>query len=338
MSSRPIPVRRALAAAARLAPATRTLGWLTTWLMTAAMGALALSQAIGITGSPTVYVVHSLTPYLLAPAAPLAALAALGRHHVLALTNAMILLALMVLTGPVVFDGGAPLAPPDAATVRVAHANAYYMNDTPRAAAATLLGLGVDVIAVTEYDDELADAFDALGVDDRYAFRIDQSSPSPGGVALFSRYPIVEGSVVLIGRQYGIEAIVDVNGSLLRVMVVHPFPGADETALADLNNDLRVFAARAASPGPPTMLVGDFNASRWHPQFRELLGTGLADAHEALGKGFSRSWPTGAGLPRFVRLDHALLDDRVIPVQVNDIVVPGSDHLGFVVEVAILNR
>ena len=314
------------------------LGWLTTWLMTATMGALALSQAIGITGSPTVYVVHSLTPYLLAPAAPLAALAALGRHHLLALTNAILVLALLVLTAPVVFNPDPQAVPADAATVKIAHANAYYLNDSPRAAAATLLGLGVDVIAVTEFNAELAGAFDDLDVADWYAFRIDLSSPSPGGVALLSRYPIVDGSVVLIGRQYGIEAIIDVNGSLLRVIVVHPFPGTDETALADLNNDLRVFAGRAASPGPPTMLVGDFNASRWHPQFRELLETGLADAHEALGKGFSRSWPTGAELPRFVRLDHALLDDRVIPVQVNDIVVPGSDHLGFVVEVAIIDR
>ncbi len=306
--------------------------------MTATMGTLALSQAVGITGSPTAYVVHSLTPYLLAPAAPLAALAALGRHHLLALTNAMILLALLVLTGPVVFDGGAPLAPPNAATVRVAHANAYYMNDAPRAAAATLLGLDAAVLAVTEYDDELADAFDALGVDDRYAFRIDQSSPSPSGVALFSRYPIVEGAVERIGSQFGIDATINVDGTLLQVMVVHPFPGTGDTALAELNNDLRVFAERAASPSPPTMLVGDFNASRWHPQFRKLLGAGLVDAHEARGQGFSRSWPTGAALPRFVRLDHALLDERVIPLQVDDVVVTGSDHLGFVVEVAIVDR
>ena len=54
---------------------------------------------------------------------------------------------------------------------------------------------------------------------------------------------------------------------------------------------LATIGDEATSPGPPTIVVGDFNASRWHPPFRRLLRRGLRDSHEWLGHGFSTSWP-----------------------------------------------
>ena len=40
-------------------------------------------------------------------------------------------------------------------------------------------------------------------------------------------------------------------------------------------------------------------------------------------------------LPPFVRLDHALVRDGLIPTSTKDFTVPGSDHRGFVVSLAI---
>jgi hypothetical protein len=36
-----------------------------------------------------------------------------------------------------------------------------------------------------------------------------------------------------------------------------------------------------------------------------------------------------------VRLDHALVGPGVVPTAIDDIQVPGSDHRGFVVDVAV---
>ena len=82
------------------------------------------------------------------------------------------------------------------------------------------------------------------------------------------------------------------------------------------------------------MVVGDFNASFWHPDFRALLDDGFTDAHIAAGKGFSASWPTDRWYPPFVRLDHALTTDSLVSTDVEDFDIAGSDHRGFVVTVA----
>jgi endonuclease/exonuclease/phosphatase (EEP) superfamily protein YafD len=84
----------------------------------------------------------------------------------------------------------------------------------------------------------------------------------------------------------------------------------------------------------PTMVIGDFNATYWHPDFRRLLDAGFVDAHTASGQGFSTSWPTDSLVPPFVRLDHALTIGGLVATEVDDFEIPGSDHRGFVVTVS----
>ncbi len=60
-----------------------------------------------------------------------------------------------------------------------------------------------------------------------------------------------------------------------------------------------------------------------------------ADAHEQTGHGLSFSWPADRGLlPPLFRLDHALMSDGVTATALRDVAIPGSDHVGFVVEPA----
>ncbi len=80
-------------------------------------------------------------------------------------------------------------------------------------------------------------------------------------------------------------------------------------------------------------MIGDFNASYWHPAFRDLLRQGLTDAHMALGKGWSTSWPTDEFIPPFVRLDHTLTGNGLVSTDVDDFRLTGSDHAAFVVTV-----
>ena len=109
----------------------------------------------------------------------------------------------------------------------------------------------------------------------------------------------------------------------------HPHPrGLDAASWATLKT-------QATSAPGAVAVVGDFNSTRWNPPFGDLLAAGLHDAHESVGQGLSRSWPNlGFPVP-LMRLDHALVNDKVGVVSVHDVDVPGSDHIGFVTELAV---
>jgi endonuclease/exonuclease/phosphatase (EEP) superfamily protein YafD len=90
----------------------------------------------------------------------------------------------------------------------------------------------------------------------------------------------------------------------------------------------------------PFVIAGDFNSTRFRPEFKRLLDAGLIDAHDTLGRGLSTSFQlaaTGAlaAAGGIVRLDHALLSDGVWPVSSRDLDAGGSDHVPFVVTLAV---
>ncbi len=304
------------------------------WLAVAGMGMVALTEAAGWTGLPIVFATQALTPYVLTPAVPLALVASSLGRHAMAVLSATIAVALLWLSAPVVFHASAPDPASDGVHLTLAHANVYYKNPQPQQAGEVLLNLDADVIAVTEYFQPIRDVLDAGGIDTTHPYRIDRAPGDRNGVALFSRYPIISGEVIKIGHQSGIDATIDVDGTSVRVLVVHPLPGVDRSSLRRWRADLPVIGTRALSTDLPTIVVGDLNASRWHPAFRHLLGRGLIDAHEQLGRGFSVSWPSGLTAPTFVRLDHALITDGLVATDIDDIDIPGSDHRGFVVSIA----
>lgn len=304
------------------------------WSTVAVMGMVALSQAAGATPLPPFYVLQALTPLLLVPAAAIAVGAIVKRRRLMAATSIAVMAGLLWLVVPVALHDGALAAPDGARSFTLTHANAYFRTDSPAAAAAALLAEYADVMAVTEQSPQLEAALVAAGATQRYPFRVGAASDERNGVALYSRFPVVGASTAPIGGQPGIDARLDVDGSEVRVVVVHPLPGVDRSDLAQLRRDLPAIDAMARADTVPTVIVGDFNSSRWHPAFRALLRH-WTDAHESLGRGLSVSWPVHQLVPAFVRLDHALTDDGMTALAVHDVDVPGSDHRGFTVTLAL---
>ena len=156
---------------------------------------------------------------------------------------------------------------------------------------------------------------------------------------MWSRYPLTPRSTI---RTKHHTVVVDVHapGRSLRVIVIHT--QSPTVHHGDWLADLEKLAT--VTVDGPTVMTGDFNASWWHPEFRAVLGTTWRDAHVAVGRGLSCSWPTDQWHaifrwhPPFVRLDHALVSDEVALLDVMDLDVPGSDHLGLVVTVAPARR
>ena len=314
------------------------------WLVAAAMGTLALTQAFGVTHFPLVYAAQALTVPLLAPAIPLAAVALWigarsGDRPTLALGAVCVgisasLVVLVAPTVPPMF--GRTTLPRAAAAPRitVAVGNVYFDNPTPERAVAAMLATDADVLVVVEYSGASENEFTAQGADQRYVHRIGTPSDRRNGLAIYSRFPLVNAKITPVGDQDGIDATLDVDGTPMRLLVVHPLPGRSPARLGQLERDIRTIGDVASEGDIPTAVLGDVNASRFHPALRQLLGD-FSDVHEALGQGLSASWPTNRRVPPFVRLDHALVSGRMTATSVRDIGLPGSDHSGFVVELGL---
>lgn len=301
------------------------------WVAVALMIGLCLTQWFGLDGRRSIAALQAMTPWLLMWAAPIALAASLTRRHPLALASLVPLLTLLVLSYPIVFHDDAPRAAAGAPTLTVAYSNIYYRNPTPEAAVRALLAEDADVMVMVELATPLLNALLAAVPPDDYPYRTGTQRGDAGAISLWSRFPITTGGVVKVEDRRTIDVTLDVGGSTVRVLAVHPNP---PTLDADRwRQQLEAIGDRAVASEVPTIVVGDLNASRWHPSFRTLLDRGLRDAHETLGHGWSTSWPMDDGVtpPPFVRIDHALFDDGVTPLAIRDLPMPGSDHKGFVV-------
>lgn len=83
-----------------------------------------------------------------------------------------------------------------------------------------------------------------------------------------------------------IDAVVDVDGSPLRVLVAHPrppkvrFPGV---VFDPVTHNQILMVAESAIEGSPSVILGDFNMTERQPQHRLLSASGLIDAFQEVG-------------------------------------------------------
>ena len=300
------------------------------WLLAAAAGAVMLTQTFGWNGFTYVATVQALTPYVILGLVPLAGIACWTHADRLAVTASLVGVSGLILASPMVFAPDRP--DPDAAATgtTVAAVNLLFSNPIVGEAADVLLTRDADVILFSEYTVEHQAVLLDHPLSADYPYKIERDGLFAGGVALWSRSPIVEGQ-----RPDTINYTLDVTmqspDGPLRLFGVHP---PTPIFLFDgWVDDLATFGELGDAADTPTLIIGDFNASYWHPAFRDVLRRGFVSAHVAHGSGFSTSWPTDKFFPPFVRLDHALTGNGLVSTDIEDFSVPGSDHLGFVVTV-----
>lgn len=300
------------------------------WLATASAGLLLLTQAVGWNGSKLLATLHALTPFLLAVTVPVAGIASWRHRHELALTASFIGLGALLLASPLVFTPSRPAPDLDGTEVSVAAVNLLFSNQVVPDAADELLARDADVILFSEYTAEHQSVLRAHPIAASYPHKIERDGLYAGGIALWSKYPIDEGRRPAT-INYTLDILMEGPDGPIRIFGVHP-----PTPIFTFDGwiaDLETFGDLGSAATEPTLIIGDFNASYWHPVFRDVLRRGLSDAHTAHGQGFSSSWPTDEFFPAFVRLDHALTGNGLVSTSIQDFTVPGSDHLGFVVSV-----
>ncbi len=216
------------------------------------------------------------------------------------------------------------------------HGNLLFENvRDSQALAEAILATDADVLALSELHPDHEAALLAHPHAARYPHQIHRTSTKAEGMLVWSRLPIGDVRWEPMDVREGIVAtILGRHGHDVRIILAHPNPPTTHHGLGRWESSMQRIADIGAAPGPPTLVVADLNAARWHPPFRRLLGRGWRDVHEVVGRGLSVSWPTAGRWPiPFVRLDHGLAGPGLDVVAVRDIDLPGSDHRGFVVTV-----
>lgn len=225
--------------------------------------------------------------------------------------------------------------------ITIEAANVWDQNASPEAAARALVASRADVLVLVEVANSMQRALARAGIDRRFPHQL-RAVASKNGTndGIYSRLPLSRPRLIHDVVNELPAATVSRGGRSLRIVAVHidgPLHGRTQW-----QTELMQLEPVARSTTGPLVIAGDFNATRWNPPFRDLLDAQLTDAHESRGQGLSRSWPVRgtpfAAFGPLMRLDHALTNSQATATRIRDVDVPGSDHLGFDVTVALRSR
>ena len=285
-------------------------------------------------GSALLLLVGAL-PLSLLPAYGVLALAAALRRWRVAAAAAALVAAHLLVVAPAVLADDAPAVPDDAPRLRVVTANLFVLNPEPAAAGRALRALQPDVLVVPELSAEGLAGLRDSGLLEDLPHAVAELGAREETVGLFSRLPLRDPATRSAAGRELPRATVRVGGTDVRLLAAHPLPPV--SVLQDLwRRSLADLAREVSEVDLPVVVAGDLNADRDHAAFRALLDVGLRDAHDVLGRGLARTWPSG--LP-VLHLDHVLVRGAaLVPVDVREVPVPGSDHLAVVADVAVLAR
>jgi endonuclease/exonuclease/phosphatase (EEP) superfamily protein YafD len=224
----------------------------------------------------------------------------------------------------------------------IAVANVFTGNRTPHQTVAMLLESDADVIVVNEASSRFMQVFDELGGSRQYPTRvIDAENEEDYRVAIVSRLPFATSDVRTSGALRHASAVISVGGRAVTVIATHLHSPLERGGQARWLGEMRELTQLLSNVAEPTIVAGDLNATIDHPQIQALLKLGFQDAPTTLGRRHWTSLRLAASgplrhLPTAVRVDHVLTGPGTRATQLRVTDAPGSDHIPFVVTIAIL--
>jgi len=295
------------------------------WVALAPLGAMAAASLSGVAARiAPLFALQTLTPWIYLPAYVVAGLAAALRLRLLLLAAALVAalhLSWIWTDLPWHETAQPPAAGPSFVLVSV---NAAATNERSEELGQALAELSADVLVVEELSPLVHDGLQRSGVLDAYEYRFEDVRSDFFGSAIYSRFPLREERAVSFAGYPTARATVVVGTTAIDVVAVHTLqPLAGLSTLRTQLRELRDVAERSRGP---LVMLGDFNATRYHRPFRDLLGTSLRDAHVSRGRGFARTWPQFRRVPAFALLDHVLVSEDIAVREVTEAHAPGSDH------------
>lgn len=263
------------------------------------------------------------TPYAAVAALLVAGVAVALRNWAAAVVAAIatVYLAAAVLPRAI---GSEAVAAEGRETLTVLSANVYLGSADPNALVALVDRYHPDLLSVQELTPSFVRKLHREGIARRLPHSVLMAQPRGRGGGLYARHPLTPlPHQTQFPARMPRASMVLPNGRRLRLVAVHPFPpnmGVDvwREALESLP---------APDPGPPWLLVGDFNATFDQAEFRDIADRGYRDAGAATGKGMEPTWPSSRVFPwGLMTIDHVLADRRLGVAEYGVDGLPGSDH------------
>ncbi len=218
---------------------------------------------------------------------------------------------------------------PDGTPIRVLTINAQFGGADVGELARLVHSDSIDLVAVQEMTEEFETRFSAAAGAQLPHHVAYPAGNLAGGSGIWSRWDL--SSEGRLPSQYAIpkvRAVVPGVGEI-QVIGVHtlsPIAGR----VPGWRADLAMLAHQARAGSGPQLMLGDFNASRDHAPFREVLSGPLADAAETsvLVPWRVLTWPTDRRYtPPLVRIDHVLMSRHDFSaIRVRSVRIRGTDH------------
>ena len=301
------------------------------WALAVGVGAYVVARLLGVTDrQPNLFALATLTVWLLVPCAILLGAAVALRARSLMGVAAVLLVVVGVWVVPDLHWWSTAAAVEGPTTV-IASTNVGPDHRSVDAMAADVLAMDADVLNVVELTDADVDALHRAGITERYPYVIEDARAGAHGSGIYSRYPLRDTGVMEFGGAPMAHAVVELPSGPVTVFAVHTTQPLAGPGLLD--DELEQLEAAATSIDGAVILAGDFNATRQHQAFRELLEAGFRDAHLDAGRGWAATWPVGRRVPPFALIDHVLLSPDLAVVSIDEVKISGSDHLAVIAEI-----
>ena len=189
----------------------------------------------------------------------------------------------------------------------------------------------IDILAVQELTPEAVAALQGAGLGDELGSSYVRPAAGFEGIGLWSRFPMDADALDgLIANS--IQATIVTPDGDIKLFSVHPAAPSSGNHAAWTKDFNRLNFVLSKAIGP-TMVLGDFNATRDNAPFRSIEGLGYADAPDQAGAGFIPTFPNGRAPWPLVAIDHAMVrDSQLTANNVKSVTLPGTDHRALVVE------
>jgi len=200
----------------------------------------------------------------------------------------------------------------------------------PAAILRMLQSHNVDVLAVQELTARMVGRLAAAGLAEMLPFSHLDPRPASPGTGLWARWPLTPLPPVPGLTAAAPRARIDPPGGRpVTLTAVHPL--APTHGHGDIwQRELALIRQTLAEVDGPQVVAGDFNASRDHGPFRDLLAAGFLDCADSSPRrswpGFT--WPADKGRLPVMRLDHVLVSRTATVRMAHAIRVPRTDHHG----------
>ena len=307
------------------------------WLIVAVLGLVALLRLVAWDSIEPLIVLDALTLIVYLPAWVVAVWALIVRHWWLAAAAVVIVAAQLAFVLPELLAAApVPAWARHAPVVRVFDANVDKSLHFEAGYVRAIEQDHPDVITLEEFTPPALKSMVASGVLTSFPYRCVAPAYGATGFLIASRLRLTSCQVrAMLWTPYMVEATLWSPGGPVALRLVHtlaPFPVSWRewsAALAAVGRSVR------ASGDSRMLMIGDFNATWDNSGFVALLHDGLTDGAAARGKATEMTWPNGAVVPPFVRIDHVLTGARLAVTEIAAKPGFGSDHRYLVATVAI---